>query len=245
MFRAPPVNLRPVKSCCRRGSLWKDPNVHRLKNSNRKTRLGSHLSAQTLCPIYVSSTTKCVMWGVRWVGTHWKSSREETEGIKENQHPVSAIRLALLSDSSWAPQTFTTFLFAEKRASLDPKRSHAIVQISLLLEIKIKFKSNFTFHKEGSILILPKFTRLWHPVFIYLFTNIWVPVNFKALCCRVGSLPSRSLWSDVEVRYVAFRPQHTHQVPTSIAPTLSSSASRMFSSWKQSPSPAASDSFTL
>lgn len=48
----------PVKSCWRRGSLWKDLNFHRLKNSHWKTRLASHVSAQTLYPTYVSYTTK-------------------------------------------------------------------------------------------------------------------------------------------------------------------------------------------
>lgn len=43
-----------VKSCWRRGSLWKDPNFHRLKDSQWKTH--SHSSEQNL--MYVSYVTK-------------------------------------------------------------------------------------------------------------------------------------------------------------------------------------------
>lgn len=75
----------------------------------------------------------------------------------------------------------------------------------LLPELNMKFKSNFTFQKE----------QFWYCpnaqgcntqyLFSYL-THLWVPVNFKdKIKVQYVTLPSRRLWSNGDIRYLAFR----------------------------------------
>lgn len=137
----------PVKSCWRRGSLWNDPNFHRLKDFHWKTRLGSHLSAQILftCLIFLNVEYK-----------NWRGELSEKlvgRNLRNKGKPICSdcyrVGFFLLD----VPTLHWLFFFAEKGATLVLKVSHDIVLISFLLELKIKFKSNFIFQKERDILI--------------------------------------------------------------------------------------------
>lgn len=66
---------------------------------------------------------------------------------------MASVRLAPPPAYLQVPQTFATYLAAQKGAGSVPKLSLAIVLISFLLELKIKFKSSFTFQKEQDVLI--------------------------------------------------------------------------------------------
>lgn len=89
---------------------------------------------------------------------------------------MASVRLAPPSAYLRVPQTFTTYLAAQKGAGSVSKLSLAIVLISFLLELKIKFKSNFTFQEEKDVLIQ---IHKAIPLSIHSVLGSSWPVNFK------------------------------------------------------------------